>query len=90
MGVTFVFRSTVVFTSSLHALPHSAFRASLRVFTGFVSIILQACGLAREYQSHADPRVGAAPRSSRLIRFVDEMLAERRRCLPEKMPRANE
>ena len=43
---------------SLHALPHSAFRASLPVFTGFVSIIPQACGLAREYQSHAAPRVG--------------------------------
>jgi hypothetical protein len=46
------------------------------VFTGFVPIILQACGLAGEYQSHAAPRVGAAPRSSSLILFVDEVLAE--------------
>jgi len=99
MGVTFVFRSTVLFSSSLHALPHSAFRASLPVFTGFMSIILQACGLA--------PTVGAAPRSRPFLRprgismpspltwnpkilFVSEALAERRRCLPEKMPRANE
>src|ERR1700720_494796 len=66
MGVTFVFRSTVLFSSSLHALPHSAFRASLPVFTGFICIILHACGLAREYHR---TQLRAAPRSRPFLRF---------------------
>jgi hypothetical protein len=42
-------RFVLFISSSLHALPHSGFGASLPVFTGFMSIVLQACGLAREY-----------------------------------------